>query len=130
MSDPVHWQDMRNEPGYWAVLRHADVVHVAREPTLFSAERGGVVIEDLDPERLAMMRNMLLAMDPPRHLDFRRPLVPSFKAKIIAGLEGRIRTICKEIMAGAAERREVEFVHDVTASLPSFSGQMPSGETP
>ncbi|HEY1738175.1 MAG TPA: cytochrome P450 [Acidimicrobiia bacterium] len=119
VTDPVHWQDMRGEPGYWAVLRHADLVHVAREPTLFSAERGGVVIEDLDPERLAMMRNMLLSMDPPRHLDYRRPLVPSFKAKIIGGLEGRIRTICKEIMAGAAEQRDVEFVHDVTASLPS-----------
>jgi cytochrome P450 len=119
VNDPVHWQDMRGEPGYWAVLRHADVVHVAREPTLFSAERGGVVIEDLDTERLAMMRNMLLSMDPPRHLDYRRPLVPSFKAKIIGGLEGRIRTICKEIMAGAAAQRDVEFVHDVTASLPS-----------
>ena len=118
-TDPVHWQDMRGEPGYWAVLSHADVVHVAREPTLFSAERGGVVIEDLDPERLAMMRNMLLSMDPPRHLDYRRPLVPSFKAKIIGGLEGRIRAMCKEIMAGAAERGDVEFVHDVTASLPS-----------
>ena len=118
-TDPVHWQDMRGEPGYWAVLCHADVVHVAREPTLFSAERGGVVIEDLDPERLAMMRNMLLSMDPPRHLDYRRPLVPSFKAKVIGGLEGRIRTMCKEIMVGAADRGDVEFVHDVTASLPS-----------
>ncbi len=118
-NQPVYWQEMRGEPGYWAVLRHADVVHVAREPTLFSAERGGVVIEDLDPERLAMMRNMLLSMDPPRHLDYRRPLVPSFKAKIIAGLEARIRAICTTIMAGAAQQRDVEFVHDVTASLPS-----------
>ncbi len=117
--EPVYWQDMRNEPGYWAVLRHADVVHVAREPQLFSAEQGGVVIEDLEPERLEMMRNMLLAMDPPRHLDYRRPLVPSFKAKIIGGMEARIRAICQAIMADAAERRDVEFVHDVTASLPS-----------
>ncbi len=118
-SNPVFWQEMRGEPGYWAVLRHADVVHVAREPTLFSAERGGVVIEDLDPAQLEMMRNMLLSMDPPRHLDFRRPLVGSFKAKIIAGLEPRIRAMCRSIMVRAAEQRDVEFVHDVTASLPS-----------
>ena len=29
---PVAWQDMDGEPGFWAVLRHADVVKVAREP--------------------------------------------------------------------------------------------------
>ena len=45
--DPVHWQDMPGEPGYWAVLRHADVVHVARNPEVFSAWRGSVVLEDL-----------------------------------------------------------------------------------
>ena len=26
-----------DEPGYWAVLRHADVVHVSRHPEIFSA---------------------------------------------------------------------------------------------
>ena len=34
-------------------------------------------------------------------------------------MEGRIRGICREIMQEAAERRDVEFVHDVTASLPT-----------
>ena len=34
---PVFFQEMPAEPGYWAVLKHADVVHVAREANLFSA---------------------------------------------------------------------------------------------
>ena len=75
-TQPVYWQEMQGEPGFWAVLKHADVVHVAREPKLFSASEGGVVLENLEPERLAMMRHMLLAMDPPRHVDSRRPLAP------------------------------------------------------
>jgi cytochrome P450 len=115
----VYWQDMPDGTGYWAVLKHADVVHVAREPVLFSASEGGIVLEDMDPERLAMMRNMLLAMDPPRHVDYRRPLAPSFKAKVIGGLEDRIRAICRQIMSDAAERGDVDFVHDVSAQLPS-----------
>jgi hypothetical protein len=73
-TQPVFWQDMPDGTGYWAILKHADVVHVAREPTLFSASEGGIVLEDLDAARLAMMRNMLLAMDPPRHVEYRRPL--------------------------------------------------------
>jgi cholest-4-en-3-one 26-monooxygenase len=118
-TEPVYWQDMRGEPGYWAVLRHTDVVQVAREPTRFSASEGGVMLEDLAPDQLDMMRMMLLAMDPPRHVDYRRPVAPRFKARVIAGMEEQIRQICREIMQDAAERGAVEFVHDVTSTLPS-----------
>src|ERR1700730_12846020 len=97
-ADPVYWQEMDGEPGFWAVLKHADVVHVAREPRLFSASEGGVVMENLDPEPLQMMRDMLLAMDPPRHVDYRKPLAPSFTARVIGRLEHDVRAICREIM--------------------------------
>jgi cytochrome P450 len=118
-TDPVHWVDMPDAPGYWAVLRHADLVHVARHPQVFSASLGGVVLEDLAPEQLDMMRHMLLAMDPPIHEDHRRPLAPTFSARVIGGLEERIRTICREILAAAAALGTVDFVHDVAAKLPS-----------
>ncbi len=118
-TQPVYFQEMSGEPGYWAVLKHADVVHVAREPKLFSASEGGVMLENLAPAQLDMMRNMLLAMDPPRHVDYRRPIAPRFKARVIAGMEDQIRAICREIMAAATEQGDVEFVHDVTSALPS-----------
>jgi cytochrome P450 len=118
-TDPVHFQPMEGEPGFWAVLRHADVVHVARHPELFSANQGGVMIEDLEPESLEMMRHMLLAMDPPTHSVHREPLSPHFRARVIGQLEERVRTLCKAIMADARERGEVEFVHEVTSGLPA-----------
>ena len=118
-TQPVFWQEMAGEPGYWAVLKHADVVHVAKEPTLFSANEAGVMLENLTPEALEGMRMMLLAMDPPKHVAYRRPLAPSFKARVMAQMEGRVREICREIMEDAAARGEVEFVHEVTASLPT-----------
>src|SRR6516225_9070645 len=73
-EQPVYRQPMPDGTAYWAVLRHPDVVHVARHPTVFSASLGGVVLEDLSEEQLAMMRDMVLAMDPPRHVDYRRNL--------------------------------------------------------
>jgi len=117
--DPVHWQEMPGEPGYWAVLRHADVVHVARNPLLFSCEAGGVVLEDLDPDRLARMRDMILSMDPPRHIAYRKPLAPEFAARVIAGMEDQIRSITREIMDEARQRGEVEFVHQTVGALPT-----------
>ena len=122
---PVCWQDVPGQAGYWAVLRHADVVHVARHPELFSASEGGVVIEDLEPASLEAMRDMLLAMDPPRHTAYRKPVSPEFKARVIGRMEERIRAITAGILDPIHARVaspagvEVEFVHDVCARLPS-----------
>ncbi len=123
-EQPVCWQEVPDQAGYWAVLRHSDVVHVARHPELFSATEGGVVIEDLEPASLEAMRDMLLAMDPPRHTAYRKPVSPEFKARVIGRLEERIRAITTAILdpiqsqAIAGAGVEVEFVHDVCAQLP------------
>jgi cytochrome P450 len=118
-TSPVYFQEMKGEPGFFAVLKHADVVHVARHPDVFSASEGGVVLENLSPESLEMMRMMLLAMDPPKHHAYREPLSEHFKARVIARLEDDIRAITQAIMKEAATQRDVEFVHDVTSKLPS-----------
>ncbi|MGP0032694.1 MAG: cytochrome P450 [Acidimicrobiales bacterium] len=118
-TQPVYWQEMPDEPGFWAVLKHADVAHVARNPRIFSAEAQGVVLENQAPEQLELSRNMLLMMDPPRHTTYRKPLVDSFKARVIGRMEEQIRVICRSIFAEAAERGEVEFVHEVAGLLPS-----------
>ena len=72
---------------------------------------------------------MLLAMDPPRHVDYRRPLPPSFKAKVIAGLEDRVRAICRDIFDRVGDG-EVEFVHDVTSGLPVAGGRRAGRASP
>ncbi len=102
------------------MLRHRDVVMVAKNPDLFSASEGGVVLEDLDPVALENMRDMLLAMDPPRHTSYRKPVAARFRARVIAGLEPRIRTITRRTLDDADTiGPEIEFVHDVCARLPS-----------
>lgn len=117
--DPVHWQPMENEPGFWAVLRHADVVHVARHPEIFSSTAGGITIEDPDEPTLQRVRSMLLAMDPPRHGAYRGPLSFHFRPRMIAELEDRVRGTCRDIMAEVRERGTVEFVGEVAAQLPN-----------
>jgi cytochrome P450 len=105
--------------GFWAILKHADVVKAAKSPGLFSASEGGVVLETLSPEQVQQMRGMLLAMDPPRHLDYRRPMLAHFGRHVIGRMEEQIRGVCVDIMEKVDTSSEVEFVHDVTADLPS-----------
>jgi cytochrome P450 len=116
---PVFRQSMPDGTWYWAVTKHADVVEVARNPVLYSAEVGGVVLEDQPPEQLEQTKNMLLMMDPPKHSELRKNVYPHFRPRHIGRLEDRIRAICRSILTKGAEMSEVEFVHDLAALLPS-----------
>jgi cytochrome P450 len=117
--DPVHHETMADGSDLWLVLRHRDVVKVARDSASFSASLGGVVIETLAPEQVEAMRGMLLAMDPPKHLAFRKPVAPHFRKVVIEQLEPRIRSVCGQILDDVPRGEVVEFVHDVTADLPT-----------
>jgi cytochrome P450 len=119
-TQPVYWQDIPGQQGYWAVLKHADVETVAKDPLLFSSAAGGVVLDTLDEPRLEQMRGMLLAMDPPRHRDYRRPLVHRLTPRQVARLEDGVRRICRDIFAAAGERGTVDFVNDVCSHLPTM----------
>ncbi len=116
---PVFRQAMPDGSFYWALLKHADIVGVSKRPELFSAERGGVVLEDQPPEQLEQTKNMLLMMDPPRHSELRKKAYPHFRPRQIGELEDRIRVICGELLDRGAEQGELEFVHDLAALVPS-----------
>ena len=75
---PVVWVD---EPatdtfdggrGYWLALRHADVSHVSRHPEDFSSWRGTSFLRDQRPSDVAVLRRMMLNMDPPDHGSLRK----------------------------------------------------------
>lgn len=116
---PVHWQEIPGQAGYWALLTHADVEWASRRHDLFSSERGGITVEDMDADALSGMREMLLGMDPPRHRTMRKPLVPSFSKKVISGLEPMIRGLCREILSAVPDGEPVDVVTEVAAHLPT-----------
>jgi cytochrome P450 len=119
-ADPIHWQPTEESGGgYWAVCKHRDVETVARQPLLFSSEAKGVVLGDLEDDQLQQMRGMLLAMDPPRHRQVRKPVTQRMTPRAISTLADGIRDICRSIFDDAADRGEAEFVHDVAAPLPT-----------
>lgn len=124
---PVVWMDepamlgLSAGPGYWMVLRHADVESVLRQPKLFSSHLGATQVRDpATPQDLAYVRQMMLNMDPPEHSRLRRMLQRSFTARAVAALEDSIRGHVSAILDRAldSERGELDFAKDVAAELP------------
>ena len=108
-------------PGFWLVLRHAEVESVLRRPELFSSALGATQIRDpATPGALRYVRRMMLNMDPPEHSRLRRMLSRSFTPRAVARLEDRIRgharAICDRVFTGP--RGECDFAKDVAADLP------------
>ena len=64
------------------------------------------------------MREMLLAMDPPQHVEYRRPLA-ELQGQVIAGLEPRSAPSAGRSTPRRENPVEVDFVHDVATLLPS-----------
>lgn len=104
--------------GYWAVTRHADVVHISKNPGIFSSFRGGTNIFDLPPEELGVVQSLLINMDPPQHTKYRRLVSRAFTPRIVATLEPHVRALARDIIDRVAERGECDFVTSIAAELP------------
>ncbi|SEF81758.1 cholest-4-en-3-one 26-monooxygenase [Thermomonospora echinospora] len=109
----------RGWPAFWAVTRHADIVHVSRHPELFSSFTRLALFDELPDEELALNQLMMLNQDPPDHTRRRGIVNRGFTPRAIEALTGHIRDICRRLVAEVAERGpEADFVRDLAAPLP------------
>ena len=117
-EDPVHWHTERGGKGFWCVTKYEDLKYVSRNPMLFSSWRGGTNIADRDEAALVGMRMIMLNMDPPQHVKFRRIVQRGFTPQMTAKQEPYLRQLSKRIVDQVAHRGECEFVEELAAELP------------
>ena len=119
-EDPVHWQAYAEGGGLWAVMKYADVVHVSRDPATFSSYAGGTMVDDAPPPQLAMIRMMMLNMDPPQHTKLRLLVNKGFTPSAVARLQQRVGELAARIVDAVASRGSCDFVAEVAGELPSY----------
>ena len=106
-------------PGFWLVLRHAEVERVLRDPATFSSWLGATQIRDAGD--LEWVRRMMLNMDPPDHSRLRRLLSRSFTPRAVAALTTAIEATAARLvdrMIGDTTGGRCDFAKDVAADLP------------
>ncbi|MFM7069411.1 MAG: cytochrome P450 [Actinomycetes bacterium] len=117
---PVSFHPEPGGPGFWAVVKHADLQMVNRDTTTFSSQLGGTQrfdIHEVDPE-FDTRGIMLVDTDPPQHTRLRRLLNKGFTPRMIGMLEQHLRYRASLIVDDVIERGECEFVEDLAAELP------------
>ena len=105
-----------NDQGFWAVVRHADLVEVTRRPGDFLSGRG-ITFESLPLEVLDAAQGFI-AMDPPRHTKIRRLMAAAFTPKQLARIDEHIVANSRRIVDDIAAKGEVDFVTEVASLVP------------
>lgn len=105
-----------NDQGFWAVVRHADLVEVTKRHDDFVSGEG-IVFESM-PQELLDTAQGFIAMDPPRHTKVRRLLSSAFTPKQMARIGDRIEANARRIVDDIADKGEVDFVAEVAALVP------------
>lgn len=123
---PVTWQRAIEEavlpdpddPGYWAIVRHADIVAISRQNELFISGQG--ILFDVMPPAMLAMSQSIVSMDDPQHAHLRRIVSAAFTPKQIRRMEDKIANAVKELIDNVAARGHAEAVSEITTPLPAM----------
>jgi cytochrome P450 len=108
---------MEAGPGYWAVLRHADVELCSRQPEIYSSAAGATNIFDLPVEFLEYFGSMI-NMDSPRHVRLRKIVARAFSPRMVARTEQDIARVAQSVVSEFAEHGPGDFVAEVASRVP------------
>jgi cytochrome P450 len=107
---------MPRGPGYWAVVKHADILEVSRSPETFCSGKG-TNIPDL-PAQFTEFFGSMINMDDPRHGRLRRIVSRGFTPRALGRLEPLVQKRAQQTIDRVIDRGACDFVTDIAAPLP------------
>jgi methyl-branched lipid omega-hydroxylase len=122
MPSPPYFEAPENpfgqdELGYYALVRHADVVEASRNAEVFSSAAGSTSLVDLPVEFNEYFGSMI-NMDDPRHARLRRIVSRAFTPKMIKKFEEDVQRTAAGIVDELLQTGPCDFVQHVSARLP------------
>lgn len=119
-SGPIHYMDdsYQGVP-YWLVTGRDEIDQISKDPKRFSSEAGTALAEEYSEEEIRDIQSqMIINMDPPKQLKYRKIVRAAFTPRAVDALEPRFREHARKILDRVASRGECEFVEEVAAELP------------
>lgn len=115
---PVSWHQHPDSgtQGFWAVVRHDDIMAVNRDAATFSNRQGIQVMIENDTPRAG--KGSMIEMDPPQHSRYRKIVAGAFTAPAIAKLESKIRTRVHSTLDAIGDKTHFDFVEAFATPIP------------
>ena len=113
-EDPVHYCAESDFGPFWSVTRYDDIVHVEKNPEIFSSARS---ISVVDPDPSFPLEAGFITMDGPRHDAHRKVVQPVASPRNLTFLEPLIRERVSEILDGLPVGETFDWVDRVSIEL-------------
>jgi linalool 8-monooxygenase len=103
---------------FWSVTKADDISAVSKNTDVFSSERNGVFLREGMPMPLDVLNQVILGMDPPRHVKYRGIVQKAFTPRIVAKQEEQIRARVAALIDDVCEQGECDLVSALSVELP------------
>jgi cytochrome P450 family 142 subfamily A polypeptide 1 len=110
-NDPCHWDPIN---GLWGITRHADIVAIERNPTLWSSAAGTRPLMTWGTATESM-----IDVDNPRHAEQKHLVAHQFSRRAVKAMEAEVRSKVNELIDGFASRGHADLVEELAAPLPA-----------
>ncbi len=114
LDTPAHFG---TAPGFYALVRHADVMAASRAPRNF-ASAPGVTTPEPAAWAKAVFGNSMVNMDDPEHAQMRRIVSRAFTPRLLAAAEDDVREVARRIVDEMIRDRPADFVASVASRMP------------
>jgi len=99
--------------GFWALMKHADVVRAASDSDTYITSKQNVV-----PKVAFTGRRPPLHLDPPEHTPYRRAFSPLLAPQRVARFEPEIRSISRELLGRMAAQGGGDICEEFSSRMP------------
>lgn len=115
-EDPVSWTDYADGENYWSITRHADMMEMNRNTSVFSSARG-IRMEDQSYEEY-LARRTFQETDAPEHMRTRIKVAKAFSKPVIAKFDEEIGLLCDEILEESLSVDSFDATKTIARELP------------
>jgi cytochrome P450 len=119
---PVARVDVPNYHPFWAITKHADIMAIERDNTLFTnSPRPVLMTKEADEQQAAVGINTLIHMDDPQHRVVRAIGADWFRPKAMRALKVRVDELAKRFVDNMLDLgNECDFVQEVAVNYPLY----------
>lgn len=121
-ATPVSYVDVPGYQPFWAITKHADVMSIERNNTLFTNwPRPVLMTEESDEQQAAVGIRTLIHMDEPQHRVVRAIAADWFGPKAMRAMDLRITELAKRFVDRMRDAGgECDFVQEVAVNYPLY----------
>ena len=122
--DPVAWVEPEGFTPFWSITKHADIMEIEKDKTLFINEPRTVLLNDegtqffIDTVGTHNPVRSLVQMDDPDHVKYRALAQAFFMPKSLRKFEGQVDEIAANFVKRLEGKTECDFVTDLAVWYP------------